>query len=321
MKKSAAYDNIFGSDIFNQLPIKSSEKEKSNFNQLRLGRVFSSDNIIEDKYNKTNGNFSSSIISNIGLNVNQTKKPQRSNYSKYLSEFHNINIYDIPKHSTYNRNVKTIYKNRPTSTKGTIKNELFQSQPFKYSSQLNRIESLKSNIFNDQSKETQNVNFNCNIVKIKHDDWSTNLDWRNSKSELIFMKKGNCTTIPNEDEDIYLNKNIINHDYEIKKANIDISRLEREFRKAGIHVYKYQAISDFLRAHQDPKIYFSVRDNEEKNLKEKINKISNDFFVQAENIGNSKINVDPKTYYSKRINKNNKWILNRYQKQSKIKNN
>ena len=49
---------------------------------------------------------------------------------------------------------------------------------------------LKSNIFCDEDKYKQNKalidNFDPKLIN--HNNWYTNLDWRNNKSELIFYK-------------------------------------------------------------------------------------------------------------------------------------
>ena len=59
-----------------------------------------------------------------------------------------------------------------------------------YNSRKQKIEFLKSNIFCDRDKYNQNSNLkdNFNPKNINHNNWYTNLDWRNNKSELIFYK-------------------------------------------------------------------------------------------------------------------------------------
>ena len=142
-KRSLAYDAIYGSDIFNLLPQKVKQNttcanQNNPSSSTQMKNALSSKDIFYKRNKKDNHNNKENLLSPI---------PTKSNYCKYLSEFHNINIVSPS-------------KCLPQSSKGILKNELKASQPFKFTKQTNRVESLKSNIFNDSKKENQNIRNN-----------------------------------------------------------------------------------------------------------------------------------------------------------------
>ena len=189
-KRIKAYEAIYGSDIFNQLPQKRKETIKYNY--------------YDDNYNNiTNSKvFKNKIIKCI-------KKPK--NFNKNCSS---PNIFKP--YNQYNLNDKFISDERNFNLK--LNNILYQQKlPQQYYSRRNKIESLKSNIFNDKVKEKQNKKIDNSYKMILHNDWNTNLDWRNAKSELIFY---NDNQYPQYD----------------KSSNNKLSTIKRE---KIINFYKY----------------------------------------------------------------------------------
>ena len=65
---------------------------------------------------------------------------------------------------------------------------------------MDNIEDKKTDmnieLSNDKVKEKQNNKIDNSYKMILHNDWNTNLDWRNAKSELIFY---NCNQFPQYD--------------------------------------------------------------------------------------------------------------------------
>lgn len=304
-KRSLAYDAIYGSDIFNLLPQKVKQNttfgnKKNLSSSTQMKNALSCKDIFYKRNKNDNNNNKENLLSSI---------PTKSNYSKYLSEFHNINIISPP-------------KNLPQSSKGILKNELKASQPFKFTNQTNRVESLKSNIFNDSKKENQNYMFNTNYIPIRHNNWNTNLDWKNSKSELVFMRnkknedKVNC----NDLQDYYNHKNIVNHKYKVDNVNdIDLVQLEKNIKKEGLQMYNIEYKSDFLKGHSDQSMTFNVRENNNCNFNEKIDNVAKQEQLDIKNISNYKVDLHPHKYFQKNIKKND-LIMNDYSKKGKIKN-
>ena len=96
-----------------------------------------------------------------------------------------IDSYD-PYNTTYNASYA------PNRINGDILvgNNRYLGTGVAYNSRKQKIEFLKSNIFYDRDKYNQNNNLKDNFdpKNINHNNWYTNLDWRNNKSELIFYK-------------------------------------------------------------------------------------------------------------------------------------
>ncbi len=168
-KRIKAYEAIYGSDIFNQLPQKRIEKIKYNY--------------YDDNYNNIK-NYKC-FKNNINKCINKPKHFNKNCSSPNLFKPYN----------EYNSNNKFLNDERYYNIK--LNNILYQQKlPQQYYSRRNKIESLKSNIFNDKVKEKQNKKIDNSYKMILHNDWNTNLDWRNAKSELIFY---NCNQFPQYD--------------------------------------------------------------------------------------------------------------------------
>ena len=109
-KRSLAYDAIYGSDIFNLLPQKVKQNttcanQNNPSSSTQMKNALSSKDIFYKRNKKDNHNNKENLLSPI---------PTKSNYCKYLSEFHNINIVSPS-------------KCLPQSSKGILKNELKNS--------------------------------------------------------------------------------------------------------------------------------------------------------------------------------------------------
>ena len=123
------------------------------------------------------------------LNINQNNNNPNKQYSISKNNVYNINnlrySYD-PYNTTYNASYA------PNRINGDILvgNNRYLGTGVAYNSRKQKIEFLKSNIFYDRDKYNQNNNLKDNFdpKNINHNNWYTNLDWRNNKSELIFYK-------------------------------------------------------------------------------------------------------------------------------------
>ena len=86
----------------------------------------------------------------------------------------------------------------------TEKNENIQGKKIDVNNKnpkVNRVESLKSNIFNSDFKQKENINSqpnfktekderpNVNTKKIVKSDISTVFDWKNTNTEIVFKKR------------------------------------------------------------------------------------------------------------------------------------
>ena len=164
------YEPIRGSDIFCELPPK---QEK-----------YIPDYQIRRKYE----NYYNSKQTEEKLNKNKFVKNQ--SYSKINKN----KVYDInkerfgfnPYKTTYNSSFVPIKINENV----LVGNDKELGTGVAYNSRKQKIEFLKSNIFCDKEKYNQNnyLSDNFNPKNINHNNWYTNLDWRNNKSELIFYK-------------------------------------------------------------------------------------------------------------------------------------
>ena len=114
--------------------------------------------------------------------------------NKSYSKINKNKVYDISKErygfnpykTTYNSSYMPIKINENV----LVGNDRELGTGVAYNSRKQKIEFLKSNIFCDKDKYNQNSNLcdNFNPKNINHNNWYTNLDWRNNKSELIFYK-------------------------------------------------------------------------------------------------------------------------------------
>lgn len=250
-RRHQTYQAIYKSDIFNINPLseaiaqkpkkKMIEQSISTTTQIKLfGNNTTNTN--EGIYSNSNQPIShkesrpiqlSKSISNgktNNINVNHDIIKPKTAYDRFLREFHNAEI-DLTKIS---------------NTKGYLKSELKQTQPTKQViSTSNRIDSLKSNIFNDIQKESDNrsssLNNSTNIIP--RNNWNTNLDWKNSQSEILLKKHqtnnsiAHCQTLNDYYHSKEKSNSIIRHRFMIFPANnVDSIELEKEFRDRG---YKY----------------------------------------------------------------------------------
>ena len=164
------YEPIRGSDIFCELPPK---QEK-----------YIPDYQIRRKYE----NYYNSKQTEEKLNKNKFVK------NKSYSKINKNKVYDInkerfgfnPYKTTYNSSFVPIKINENV----LVGNDKELGTGVAYNSRKQKIEFLKSNIFCDKEKYNQNnyLSDNFNPKNINHNNWYTNLDWRNNKSELIFYK-------------------------------------------------------------------------------------------------------------------------------------
>ena len=179
------YEPIRGSDIFCELPPK---QEK-----------YIPDYQIRRKYE----NYYNSKQTEEKLNKNKFVK------NKSYSKINKNKVYDInkerfgfnPYKTTYNSSFVPIKINENV----LVGNDKELGTGVAYNSRKQKIEFLKSNIFCDKEKYNQNnyLSDNFNPKNINHNNWYTNLDWRNNKSELIFYK--------NNQKEFYDNNSKANH--------------------------------------------------------------------------------------------------------------
>ncbi len=291
-KRVIAYDAIYGSDIFNQLPPKKVEKVYNYY-----------DNIYNDFNNYHN--LQKRKDNNKYINKKQFKKnPSSPNFK-----------------TTYNQSY--IYNNNMNLEKNNKENEKININNISHKEINNcrkrNIDSLKSNIFNDKIKEKQNKIFNSN--KTINNIWNTNLDWRNAKSELVFYNKNNNYN-KNKIEDLkkekiknfYKNKNIMNHQFKINDSkNIDMIQIKKDLENEGIHLFNMEYKSNFLNGHKDQSVTFKIRENSPNEFRKKLDNYINNEELNLLNIHNYKVDINPKKYYQGN-QKNCK-----YKKESKIK--
>jgi hypothetical protein len=257
-QRKTAYNAIFGSDIFNQLPSKKQTPicNNNNNNNYYEHPSLSSNQM---KVSLSSSNFHNERpFSSNHYNYNKANihplDGVRTNYSKMLSEFYNVSINNNAKqNSNKNENDFKCHRKK-NSAMGTLHNELMESQPFKYPTQTNRIESLKSNIFNDISKEKQNKENNSNFVNIKHNNWNTNLDWKNSKSELVFLQhKPNIHSVNN--------------------TKINCKDFKDYYNKKNNNDYQYQ--NDYMKRNNSSVMNYNLRESSNQTLKNGIDRIQN----------------------------------------------
>ena len=137
----------------------------------------------------------------------------------------NNKVYDINKERYGFNPYKTTYNSSfmPIKINGNILvgNDKELGTGVAYNSRKQKIEALKSNIFCDRDKYNQNSNLrdNFNPKNINHNNWFTNLDWRNNKSELIFYK--------NNQKEFYDNNSKANTDVLRNELNIYINKTNK----------------------------------------------------------------------------------------------
>ena len=164
------YEPIRGSDIFCELPPKN-EKYIPDYEIRRNYETF-----YKKKQNEENLE-NNRIIKN--KSYNKINKNKVYDITKEKFEYN-------PYRTTYNSTFMPIKINENV----LVGNNKELGTGVAYNSRKQKIEFLKSNIFCDKDKYNQNSNLkdNFNPRNINHNNWYTNLDWRNNKSELIFYK-------------------------------------------------------------------------------------------------------------------------------------
>jgi hypothetical protein len=167
------YEPIRGSDIFCELPPKY-DKYVPEYEIRRKYEIYYNKKQNEENYEK---------------NINNKNRNKNKSYNKI-----NNKVYDINKEKYEYNPYKTTYKSSFIPIKINenilVGNDKMLGTGVAYNSRKQKIEFLKSNIFCDKDKYNQNTNLkdNFNPKNINHNNWYTNLDWRNNKSELIFYK-------------------------------------------------------------------------------------------------------------------------------------
>ena len=194
-KRFKVYNAIYGSDIFNQLPDKKVEKVNYNY--------------YDDNYNdfKNYHNLQNYVNNNIKKKVVFQRNSSSPNFKTVHTQ-------------SFNNNKKNHFEKVLNNNNISKKENLTQNNCRK-----SKIDSLKSNIFNDKLKEKQNKKID-NSYKIGfNNNWNTNLDWRNAKSELVFYNDNHYPQYDNSSnnkitelkkekiKNFYKNKNIMNHQY------------------------------------------------------------------------------------------------------------
>jgi len=164
------YEPIRGSDIFCELPPKH-DKYVPDYQIRRKYEIFYKKKQNEENFEKNK--------------IMKNKSCTKINKNK---------VYDINKERYGFNPYKTTYNSSyiPIKINGNtlVGNDRELGTGVAYNSRKQKIEFLKSNIFCDRDKYNQNSNLkdNFNPKNINHNNWYTNLDWRNNKSELIFYK-------------------------------------------------------------------------------------------------------------------------------------
>ena len=181
-KYSSTYEPIFSSDIFNQLPPKQKQKKKSlNDYNKKYDLYYNTQHKEDEYYNPPLSYNSNSNYSKHNTNeINTIGKLRRKNTES--NETDNSNQFK----TTYNSSYKLTY----ISKDNVVGNDKNLGTGVAYNSRKKKIDFLKSNIFCDEDKYNQNsylVN-NFDPKSINHNNWCTNLDWRNGKTELVFFK-------------------------------------------------------------------------------------------------------------------------------------
>ena len=169
---NSKYEKIRGSDIFCELPPKQ-EKYIPDYDIKRNYEIYYNKKINEENYINDDTKK---------LKYNSCIKDNRNKVYDINKEKYGFNPYK----TTYNASFVPIKINEDI----LVGNDFELGTGVAYNSRKQKIEFLKSNIFCDKEKYRQNSDLkdNFNPKHINHNNWYTNLDWRNNKSELIFYK-------------------------------------------------------------------------------------------------------------------------------------
>ena len=164
------YEPIYGSDIFNQLP---SKKNNPQNDDPKKYEDLSYEGFREQQYL-----YSPTFYS-------YKRKYFNNNQKKYVKETYDNNYN--PFRTTYNASYRQTYINGNNAV--GINKDI--GTGVAYNSRKQKIDFLKSNIFCDEDKYKQNTGLidNFDPKLINHNNWNTNLDWRNNKTEMVFYKQ------------------------------------------------------------------------------------------------------------------------------------
>ncbi len=342
------YNKFYRSDIFNQNPPKNIPKQNYNYFDNNYNDYLNYHQAINPNQQQSNKYYHNKNIKKRNLYYSMPKTSSSPNFLKVKVINNKQNIKeknDNNFHTTYNDS----FKNIPEETKRNLKKNpnippeyyvdkfpIYSSleTPYRYDSKKNSTNQNKSNIFNIKEKDFQNEETEINYKKKIHNNWSTNLDWRNAKTELVFYNDNQFPLYDknsnNEDQINKVkkqkiknyydnnNKNILNHKYIVYNNNkdyenpyLDMVKIKKGFENKGMHFYNENVYSDFLKGHQNQYATFNIRENNINDFNNKFNNFVNDNIYEnddcfcshcdnkliVKNIGNEKINVHPKKHF------------------------
>ena len=174
------YEPIRGSDIFCDLPPKK-EIFKPDYQNARKYEIYYDKKKLEEKYIPQQLKNCKSYSSMRFIN-----KPIQNISKNKVYDINNLRYNFNPYKTTYNAS----YLPNRISSDTLVGNNKNIGTGVAYNSKKQKIEFLKSNIFCDRDKYNQNCYLRDNFdpKNINHNNWYTNLDWRNNKAELIFYQ-------------------------------------------------------------------------------------------------------------------------------------
>ena len=174
------YEPIRGSDIFCELPPKK-EIFKPDYQNERKYEVYYDKKKLDEKYTPQKLKNCKSYLSMRFIN-----KPIQNISKNKVYDINNLRYNFNPYKTTYNAS----YLPNRISSDTLVGNNKNIGTGVAYNSKKQKIEFLKSNIFCDRDKYNQNCYLRDNFdpKNINHNNWYTNLDWRNNKAELIFYQ-------------------------------------------------------------------------------------------------------------------------------------
>ena len=184
---SPTYEPIYGSDIFSDLPPKKVLFEPDYLNKRKYEIYCEKKHIEESLKQPIKIKYINKSSSTLHLNVNNNRNDKNELIPKNtVYNINNLRYGYNPYKTTYNAS----YLPMKISSDTLVGNNKNLGTGVAYNSRKQKIECLKSNIFYDRDKYKQNAYLRDNFdpQNINHNNWYTNLDWRNNKSELIFYK-------------------------------------------------------------------------------------------------------------------------------------
>ena len=184
---SPTYEPIRGSDIFGDLPPKKVLFEPDYLNERKY-EVYCEKKHIEESLKPQKMKYINKSYSSLQINCNNKNRNRNSEIipKNTVYNINNLRYGYNPYKTTYNAS----YVPLKISSDTLVGNNKYLGTGVAYNSRKQKIECLKSNIFCDRDKYNQNTYLKDNFDprNINHNNWYTNLDWRNNKSELIFYK-------------------------------------------------------------------------------------------------------------------------------------